>query len=580
MIVMVLMVSAMFIGHTEEIYAASYPMMIPDTEIVGAEYEMGEKAELKFTLYNYNGFKYVKAYVNIYYGSSTSGSRVGSISKKFTNEDAANYTVTWNTADKAPGIYTVEYYMEYYSEGDWNETPYGAKTFQITVNGSGEVIGGNTVDTAGEVNFGTEYDIYFSANSTKNYYNKVIVNDRGILTFDITKPQKTDGEYGDLNLSLISEDGKEVWATSTKDVSDVFNHCEYKIGLEAGVYYFNIQSTFRVTSGVIISKYQFDFEKNQYYETEPNNALATADILESGRDYLANIFDSKFGNKDFYKYTANAGNEVIVYLYNYQELNAAGSLYVSISTKLNNGSTKSFSQMKLNEVYDTASYTFTAPETGTYYVEIRSYADNPVEYRICVDVLNYGGGGGTQTPSLNGLQPSNDGNWYKYINGVVDTSYTGLYCDANVGWWLVIDGRVAFEYTGLWCDPNYGWWLIGGGAVCFDYTGLWYDQTYGWWLIGGGSVCFDYTGLWGDVNYGWWLIGNGTVCFDYNGLWNDPNLGWWLINGGTIPFNYTGLYCDPNLGWWYIEGGTVGFGYTGEVYYDGMPYYVVGGKLV
>ena len=203
----------------------------------------------------------------------------------------------------------------------------------------------------------------------------------------------------------------------------------------------------------------------------------------------------------------------------------------------------------------------------------------------------------------NGLAQASDGNWYKYVNGVIDTAFTGLYCDANVGWWLVRNGQVDFGYTGLWNDPNYGWWLIGGGAVCFDYTGLWNDPNYGWWLIGGGAVCFDYTGLWNDPNYGWWLIGGGAVCFDYTGLWNDPNCGWWLIGGGrvcfeynnlwndlncgwwlvqggTISFGYTGLYYDSNVGWWYVENGMIQFGYTGVVYYDGLPYNVVNGQLI
>ena len=203
----------------------------------------------------------------------------------------------------------------------------------------------------------------------------------------------------------------------------------------------------------------------------------------------------------------------------------------------------------------------------------------------------------------NGLIRAEDGNWYYWVNGKVDKSFSGLYCDVNVGWWLVRDGKVAFDYNGLWgdsqygwwkvaggavdfnytglyCDANVGWWLIGGGRVCFEYNGLWGDPQYGWWLVNGGAVDFGYTGLYYDANCGWWLIGGGRVCFEYNGLWGDPQYGWWLVNGGTIPFEYTGLYYDTNCGWWYVQNGAVGFGYTGEVYYNGVPYYVVNGCLI
>ena len=192
--------------------------------------------------------------------------------------------------------------------------------------------------------------------------------------------------------------------------------------------------------------------------------------------------------------------------------------------------------------------------------------------------------------NISGLRQADDGNWYLYDNGKINTEYTGLYCDENVGWWLVREGRIDFDYNDLWYDenvgwwkisggtidfgytglydsPSCGWWLIGYGTVAFDYNDLWYDENVGWWKISGGTIDFGYTGLYASPSCGWWLIGCGTVAFDYNDLWYDENVGWWKISGGTIDFDYTGLYDSPSCGWWLIGCGTVAFDYN-ELWYD------------
>ena len=130
--------------------------------------------------------------------------------------------------------------------------------------------------------------------------------------------------------------------------------------------------------------------------------------------------------------------------------------------------------------------------------------------------------------------------WYLCTAGVIQTQYSGLYCDPDYGWWLVVDGAIDFSYTGLWNDPNYGWWLINGGQICRDYTGLYCDANYGWWLINDGTIAWDYTGLWNDSLCGWWLINDGTIAWDYTGLWNDSLCGTWMIQNGTIDWSYAG----------------------------------------
>lgn len=216
----------------------------------------------------------------------------------------------------------------------------------------------------------------------------------------------------------------------------------------------------------------------------------------------------------------------------------------------------------------------------------------------------FAGGGTAPAPEVQttGLAPAADGNWYLYNNGVIDSNYSGLYCDSNYGWWLIKNGAIDFGYTGLYNDVNCGWWLIDKGAIAFYYNGLYNDANCGWWLINNGAIDFGYNGLYNDAYCGWWLINNGAVNFGYNGLcydvycgwwkinggavdfgytglYNDVNCGWWLVNGGAIDFGFTGLYEDANYGWWAVKGGAVDFGYTGTYEWYGGTYNIVNGAL-
>ena len=222
---------------------------------------------------------------------------------------------------------------------------------------------------------------------------------------------------------------------------------------------------------------------------------------------------------------------------------------------------------------------------------------------------------------IDGLDKAKDGNWYYYVNGVINKNYTGLKQNDS-GWWYVKNGKIDFKYTGLvkngkgwWyvrngaVDFNYdglaqndaGWWCVQGGAVRFDYTGLKYDPVVGWWYVVNGAVDFQGTGLVCDKNIGWWYVVNGAVNFgtglvyDENvgwwyvvdgavnfgtGLVYDENVGWWYVVNGTVAFDYTGLVNDANVGWWYVVGGAVYFQGTGLVYDEQAGWrYVVGGVV-
>ena len=176
---------------------------------------------------------------------------------------------------------------------------------------------------------------------------------------------------------------------------------------------------------------------------------------------------------------------------------------------------------------------------NTYSVDLLSI--KPGDAKVTVDT------------SKNGLTQDENGNWYYYKNGVVDTSYTGIAPNAY-GWWRVVNGAVDFNCNSVEAN-EYGWFCIRGGKVDFDYTGI-AQNAYGWWRIVNGAVDFNCNSV--EANeYGWFYLRGGKVDFNYNGLAANA-YGWWKITGGAVDFNYTGM-AQNEYGLWHVVNGMVDF---------------------
>ncbi len=206
------------------------------------------------------------------------------------------------------------------------------------------------------------------------------------------------------------------------------------------------------------------------------------------------------------------------------------------------------------------------------------------------------------------VKQDSDGNWYYYVNGKKDTSYTGFATNSNGKWWIesgkvtfkkqgilqdstgalgskndwyyVIESKVQTGFTGLsnFSNEN-GWWYIKNGKVDFTHNGV--DQNNnGWYYVTGGKVQFGFTGLanYSNVN-GWWYIKNGKVDFTHNGVDQNKN-GWYYITDGKVQFGYTGVanYANSN-GWWYIKDGKVDFNANTVAKNKNGWWYVLGGKV-
>lgn len=195
----------------------------------------------------------------------------------------------------------------------------------------------------------------------------------------------------------------------------------------------------------------------------------------------------------------------------------------------------------------------------------------------------------------NGLYNDN-GIWRYYVDGKVNTSYTGL-CQYGGGWYYVQNGVVNFKATGL-CQYGGQWYYVENGAVNFKATGL-YQHDNAWYFVQNGAVNFKATGLWNQFG-SWWYIQNGAVNFKATGLWNQFG-SWWYIQNGAVSFKTTGLCQHGNAwyfvqngavnfkatglwqyggSWWYVQNGAVNFKYNGRVLYGNAYYNVVNGKVV
>ncbi len=198
------------------------------------------------------------------------------------------------------------------------------------------------------------------------------------------------------------------------------------------------------------------------------------------------------------------------------------------------------------------------------------------------------GGSGTDNPEpgngKTGLIKGDDNKWGYYVNGIVDTSYTGFASNAN-GDWYVVNGYVLFDQnsvykdtTGLIGDKGI-WYYVVGSKVQHDFVGLAnYKNANGWWYINKGKVDFNASGVYKNNN-GWYYVNGGKVDFNHNGVDKNAN-GWWYVVGGKVQFGYTGVanYKNAN-GWWYIKGGKVDFSANTVAKNNNGWWYVKGGKV-
>ncbi|MCC8151577.1 MAG: hypothetical protein LIO96_09040 [Lachnospiraceae bacterium] len=139
---------------------------------------------------------------------------------------------------------------------------------------------------------------------------------------------------------------------------------------------------------------------------------------------------------------------------------------------------------------------------------------------------------------LNGVCQASDGNWYYYVDGVVQSGYSGFQSNSN-GKWYIDGGQVTFKKNGVFQDTEGSigakgtWYYVTGSKVRTDYTGVAdYANSNGWWYIKNGKVDFSFNGIASNAN-GSWVIKNGKVNFGYNGTYKYKGKTY-KVSGGKV----------------------------------------------
>ncbi|MBQ9879141.1 MAG: dockerin type I repeat-containing protein [Clostridia bacterium] len=234
-------------------------------------------------------------------------------------------------------------------------------------------------------------------------YNKVELPARGILTFRMDKPIDSKGEYASCTITVIDAEGNEYWKHSGYGDNKVSTFVEYSVGLNAGVYYVNIDAGFVVTSGTISSSYKFSFTASDTCEVEPNGKQKTANEIEVGKEYQGFFGGSSGypGDEDWFKIDLKANSIYRIYMGNYDKLDATNWI-----AKIQNASGTSDSSISYDAPYDPETdcnyYEYTPNEAGTYYIRYYNYLETPIPYTLKVvavyeDDADYGGKTGFST---------------------------------------------------------------------------------------------------------------------------------------------------------------------------------------
>lgn len=174
---------------------------------------------------------------------------------------------------------------------------------------------------------------------------------------------------------------------------------------------------------------------------------------------------------------------------------------------------------------------------------------------------------------LNGLAVNAEGVWAYYVNGEVDTEYTGLVNNES-GKWYVKNGYLDWEFTDLFCAAD-GWYYVMDGRVPTEYTGL-VRNSEGLWYVENGKINWEHTGLVNSAE-GWYYVLNGRVTEEYTGLVRNEE-GMWYVAAGILDWNHTALVSSEE-GWFYVMDGRVTEEYTGLVSNEEGMWYIDSGKL-
>lgn len=233
-------------------------------------------------------------------------------------------------------------------------------------------------------------DTYYSKKWTKdnvcyNCYCKIDATSRGYVTFTIVNSD--DYYYTSLfRLQLLNISGQVVWSAKTSNYSYHADEIVYKIGLDKGTYYMELEPYFDVIQVYCESKFKYSFTAAENWELEPNGALSNATYISLNKMYKGVYGEDPYDVNPQDKYSVDLvkGN-----MYSIKINNAEALFYDNALVRILNSYGYTDTVLSLSD-QDSEDYSwiFKPTSTDTYYIEIYNESSiKPKEYEI--GVYNY-----------------------------------------------------------------------------------------------------------------------------------------------------------------------------------------------
>lgn len=231
----------------------------------------------------------------------------------------------------------------------------------------------------------TYYSKYWTEdNYDLNCYSKIEVPARGYITITIEKPVDSEGEICSFNISLFNPDGEIVWGADSGDMISSFSDTYvYKVGLNAGTYYMNLDPNFFVWSGSIPSQFKYSFTAASDWEIEPNGEIVNAMPIELNTMYNAVYCEESYDTiyKDIYAVQLEAGKKYDIRIDNYVKVESGTLINRIINT---NGEEESF-PYDYKQEGSVCIFNYDVQTSGTYYIVFDNDGNTiPFEYKVGV----------------------------------------------------------------------------------------------------------------------------------------------------------------------------------------------------
>lgn len=209
-------------------------------------------------------------------------------------------------------------------------------------------------------------------------YYKIQLEKKGKIVLNFKHP-KIDSDYGLWNISLQGTDEAEkINMNVTGEEADIISNT---IRVAPGTYYIRIS---QYSSEYSSEKYTFlvDYEEEgEYYETEPNDDLASQAMkIKANKTYVGNISDSE--DADYYKFILKEKRKVCL-KFTHAKLSEDDTLWqVDLLGDEEGRLTDIYSTGQTAKLYSD----YVRIPAGTYYIRIAPYGSqwSDIDYRISV----------------------------------------------------------------------------------------------------------------------------------------------------------------------------------------------------